>query len=60
MLEMREKVRWVRDKGVNERMNLRDAEAILKVEEGYGRREEKNEKANRRRYRKKEYCHLRR
>lgn len=40
MLEMREKVRWVRDKGVNDRMKLRDAEAILRVEE-YGKKRRK-------------------
>jgi hypothetical protein len=47
-LEMRERGRWVRVKGANDRMKLRDAEAILKVEQGYGRREENDEKETRR------------
>lgn len=51
----------MRVKGANERMKLRDAEdAILKVKGCCGRREEQIVKERRRRYRKKEYCHLRR
>ena len=50
----------MRVKGANERMKLRDAEAILKVGRIMEEQRKRNEKERRRRYRKKEYCHLRR